>query len=79
MHLAKTFKKIRYLNNELKSYSKELSKRKKIVAFTKADVYSDDELAEVKKRKIKGYRAKTLVMFGSQRLRNSGIIRYTLE
>jgi len=50
------------LINELKSYSKELSKRKKIVAFTKADVYSDDELAEVKKRKIKGYRAKPLVI-----------------
>ncbi len=50
------------LINELKSYNKELSKRKKIVVFTKADVYTEEELAEVKKRKVKGYRGKPLVI-----------------
>ncbi len=50
------------LINELKSYNKELSKRKKIVAFTKADVYTEDDLVEVKKRKVKGYRGKPLLI-----------------
>ena len=43
------------LNAELNQYSKVLSKKKKIVAFTKADLIERSELKKIKKRKIRGY------------------------
>ncbi len=49
------------LRKELKSYSKELGKKKLIVAFSKLDVYDDETIEEIKQRKIKGYRGKPLL------------------
>lgn len=49
------------LRKELKSYSKELGKKKLIAAFSKLDVYDDETIEEIKQRKIKGYRGKPLL------------------
>ncbi|MFA8342187.1 MAG: GTPase ObgE [Rhodothermaceae bacterium] len=43
------------LINELKNYSEELSKKKLIVSFSKADLLPPDELEKVKKEKLQGY------------------------
>ena len=43
------------LINELNNYSKELSNKKRIVAFTKEDILTDEELEKIKKKKVKGY------------------------
>lgn len=49
------------LINELNSYSKVLSKKKKLLAFSKADLVDEKELKKVTKRKIKGYTGNILV------------------
>ncbi len=49
------------LRNELKSYSKVLSKKKILVGFSKVDVFDEDGIKEIKSRKIKGYRGKPLL------------------
>jgi len=49
------------LRNELKSYSKELGKKKVILAFSKLDVFDEDAIKEIKARKVKGYRGKPLL------------------
>jgi GTP-binding protein len=41
--------------NELESYGETLAKKKKLLAFTKVDLLSPEELEEAKKRKVKGY------------------------
>ncbi|MFC2134467.1 GTPase ObgE [Bacteroidota bacterium] len=43
------------LINELDNYSNELSNKKRIVAFTKADILTDEEMEEIKKKKVNGY------------------------
>lgn len=50
------------LLNELKSYSKTLSAKKKIVALTKADLLTEDELKDKKYKKIKGYSGKAHII-----------------
>ena len=49
------------LINELEKYSKILSKKKKIVAFSKADLLQKGELKKVAKRKIPHYKGRILV------------------
>jgi len=50
------------LNGELKKFSKELAKKKKIVALSKADIISEEEIAALQKVKIKGYRGKPMII-----------------
>ena len=49
------------LVNELENYSKILSRKKKILAFTKADLVEKFELKKVKQRKISNYHGPILV------------------
>ncbi len=48
--------------NELKSYSKTLSGKKKVVALTKADLLPEEELKDKKYKKIKGYPGKVHII-----------------
>jgi len=50
------------LNGELKKFSPALAKKKKILALSKADVFSEEELAALQKVKIKGYRGKPMII-----------------
>jgi len=45
----------------LKNFSKTLAGKKKIVAFSKADILSEDERKAIKKLKLKNYKDKTLL------------------
>ncbi|MFA7228645.1 MAG: GTPase ObgE [Melioribacteraceae bacterium] len=47
---------------ELNQYSKVLSKKKKILAFTKSDLIESSELKKIKKRKIRGYDGPILII-----------------
>ena len=49
------------LLKELNSYSEILSEKKKILAFTKADLVDQPTLKKVMKRKIRGYSGPVLV------------------
>ena len=49
------------LLNELNTYSEILSEKKKILAFTKADLVDQATLKKVMKRKIRGYSGQVLV------------------
>ncbi|MBN2572493.1 MAG: GTPase ObgE [Ignavibacteriales bacterium] len=49
------------LNNELKQYSKELAKKKKIYAISKSDVVEEETIKKIGKLKIKGYKNKLLI------------------
>jgi GTPase len=49
------------LLSELNSYSKVLSGKKKLLAFSKADLVDEAELKNVMKRKVRGYKGKVLV------------------
>jgi len=49
------------LVSELKNFSKTLAGKKKIVAFSKADILSEDERKAIKKLKLKNYKDKTLL------------------
>lgn len=44
------------LSNELESYSEVLTRKKRIVALSKADILSDEELKKVKKFKLKKHK-----------------------
>ncbi|MEW6702307.1 MAG: GTPase ObgE [Bacteroidota bacterium] len=59
------------LIDELNQYSKVLSKKKKIIAFSKSDLIEEKELKKIKKRKIPGYSGPVLVF--------SSATRYGLE
>ena len=50
------------LLNELKSYSKKLSAKKKLVALTKADLIPEAELKSAKYKKIKGFTGKVQII-----------------
>lgn len=50
------------LLNELKSYSKTLSSKKRIVVLSKADLLTDEELKDKKYKKIKGYPGKVHII-----------------
>ncbi|MBN1638075.1 MAG: GTPase ObgE [Ignavibacteriales bacterium] len=54
-------KQFEILNNELKQYSKELSKKKKIYAISKADIVDENTKIKMEKIKIKAYKKKLLV------------------
>lgn len=54
-------KQFEILNNELKQYSKELYKKNKIYAISKADVVDSSTLKKIEKIKIKGYKNKLLI------------------
>ncbi len=61
------------LISELNQYSKVLSKKKKILALSKADLFEPSEVEKIKKKKIAGYKGKVLVFssatkFGLQEL-----------
>jgi len=61
------------LITELKSYSKKLSEKKKVVCLTKADLIPPDELKDKKYKKIKGYTGKVHIIssasnFGVEKL-----------
>ncbi|PKL83820.1 MAG: GTPase ObgE, partial [Ignavibacteriae bacterium HGW-Ignavibacteriae-3] len=47
---------------ELNQYSKVLSKKKKILCFTKADLIEKSELTKIKKKKIRGYDGPILII-----------------
>jgi len=49
------------LLNELKSYSPELAKKKKIVALSKADLVGEDEIKKLAKKKIRSTDAPAIV------------------
>lgn len=49
------------LVDELNKYSKVLSKKKKIVAFSKADLVDSAELKKISKKKIAGYKGKIMI------------------
>ena len=64
------------LVNELEKYSKVLSKKKKLLAFTKADLVEKSELKKIKLRKIPNYHGPVLVFsaatkFGIEELLDS--------
>ncbi len=50
------------INNELKKYSELLAGKKKIVALTKIDLLSDEEIIKISKLKIKKYSGKVLLI-----------------
>ena len=52
---------------ELNQYSKVLSKKKKILAFTKSDLLEPSELKKVTKRKIRGYDGPILIFSSATR------------
>ncbi len=56
------------LVNELEEYSKVLTKKKKIVAFSKADLVESSEVKKAIKRKIPGYRGPILVFSAAANL-----------
>ncbi len=56
------------LNKELITYSKELSGKKKIVAFTKADLLNEKEINKLKKVKFKGFNSKVHIISSVSRL-----------
>lgn len=49
------------LINELNSFSKVLNSKKKLLAFSKADLLDEEKLKKLSKRKIKGYKGKIIV------------------
>jgi GTP-binding protein len=49
------------LLNELDEYSKVLSEKKKLLAFTKADLLSPTELKKISRTKIRGYKGPILI------------------
>ncbi|MFZ5947640.1 MAG: GTPase ObgE [Stygiobacter sp.] len=49
------------LINELNSFSKVLNSKKKLLAFSKADLLDEEELKKLSKRKIKGYKGKIII------------------
>jgi GTP-binding protein len=49
------------LLNELDEYSKVLSEKKKLLAFTKADLLSPAELKKISRTKIRGYKGPILI------------------
>ncbi len=52
------------LINELNSFSKVLNSKKKLLAFSKADLLNEEELQKLSKRKIKGYKG-NIIIFSS--------------
>ncbi len=50
------------INNELKKYSELLAGKKKIVALTKIDLLSNEEIIKISKLKIKKYSGKVLLI-----------------
>jgi GTPase len=54
-------KEYNILLNELKSYSSELVKKRKIISISKADIAGDIDLKKVKKRKLRGSDSNLLV------------------
>ena len=56
---AKDFKT---LINELDSYSHLLAEKRKILAFTKSDLITKEEIAKLKKKKIPGYKGEIFVI-----------------
>ncbi len=55
------------LINELNQYSKVLSKKKKILGFSKADLVDKTTLDKIRKKKIKGYKGPVLVFSSANR------------
>jgi len=49
------------LLNELNKYSKTLGKKKKILAFSKADLVDSEIINKIKRKKITGYKGKQLI------------------
>jgi GTPase len=56
------------LINELQAYSKVLGKKKRIVAFSKADLLEKNELKKITKRKFPGYRGPVLVFSSAAKI-----------
>lgn len=50
------------LNNELKSYSKILAEKEKLIALTKADLFEEKELRKLQKIKIKGIKEPPIII-----------------
>lgn len=50
------------LNNELKSYSKILAEKEKLIALTKADLFDEKELRKLQKIKIKGIKEPPIII-----------------
>ncbi|MBZ0200514.1 MAG: GTPase ObgE, partial [Ignavibacteriaceae bacterium] len=50
------------LLNELKSYSPKLAQKRKLVALTKSDLLTEDEIKKLKKKKIRGTETSFLVI-----------------
>jgi len=60
-------KEFSILLNELKTYSKTLARKKKIISISKADLLSEKEIAALKKKKIRGADSPTLVFSSATR------------
>jgi len=55
------------LLKELKTYSKILAQKKKIISISKADLLSEDEIIKIKKKKFRGADSPTLVFSSATR------------
>jgi GTPase involved in cell partitioning and DNA repair len=55
------------LINELNQYSKVLSKKKKILGFSKADLVEKATIDKILKKKIKGYNGPVLIFSSANR------------
>jgi len=50
------------LMNEIESYSEVLADKKKLVAFTKADIADEEQIKKLQKTKLKNYNGKPLII-----------------
>lgn len=64
------------IRNELKKYSKELAKKKEIVALNKCDSLTEEEIAEKKAALKKVTKNKIFVMSGVSKLGVDDVLRY---
>ena len=64
------------LMNELNNYSEELSKKEKIIALTKADLFPEDELKKFRKKKIKGYEGPIFIFSSVSKYGISEVLDY---
>lgn len=61
-------KEFKILLNELKSYSKKLTEKPKLLVLTKADLVEESSLKKISAKKIEGYKGKLHVISSVTRL-----------
>jgi GTP-binding protein len=65
--------------NELESYSKLLSNKEKVLAITKSDLVTEDELKKIQKKKIPGYKGKLFVVSSVSQQGTKELLDYLWE